>query len=414
MKKEFKFSVCDGQVLNLPASKSITNRALLLASFAHGTSYLKNVLDSDDTHALLGALHALGVSVRQQGSDVEIDGVGIFPNKTATLQCQDAGTAARFLCAACAAMPGEYSLQGSARLSQRPLDSLISVLRAQGAAIDADHLPCVIQGAHLKGGDVFLESSASSQFVSALLMIAPFMKNDLHLTVQGLARDAYIHLTCAMMKDFGVTLAQHNFVYQVPAHQTYQARTYVIEPDLSTASYFFAKAALTHSRIVIKNINREHCLQGDIQFLKVLESMGCHVNNLAEGVEVIGPAQLRGVEVNMNNFSDTFMTLACLAPFATTPTTITGLAHTRLQESDRIAAIATELKKLNVQVETGKDWIRIFPSTPIAADVFSHHDHRVVMSLALMGLRVPGIVCVDAHAVSKTCPEFFELFGFAD
>jgi len=394
-------------MLNLPGSKSITNRALLLAALAKGRSQLSNVLKSDDSLAFMGSLRSLGVTFEEHDTIVVVDGKGKLESSN-NVWCQDAGTAARFLLAACSAFPGEFLLDGTQRLRERPLSDLVKVLRMLGANIDQDQLPCTILGNNLKGGNIHLDADKSTQFVSALLMVAPFMQQPLTLVAEHLNRQAYIEITCQMMKSFGVDVEVTANSYHVPLHQSYHAREYAIEPDLSTASYFFAAAALTAGNITVRGINRQRCLQGDIRFLTVLEQMGCQVTAHEHSVTVQGPEQLRGIDVDMQDFSDPFLTLAAIAPYADSPTRITGLAHTRLQESDRVSAIAAELTKLGVDVEMGEDWIQIFPGQPKAATVFSHHDHRVAMSLAILALKTPGIQLEHPSCVAKTCPDFFE------
>lgn len=398
-----------GQLV-LPGSKSITNRALLLAALARGQSVLSGCLQSEDSQAFVKALISLGVLIEVNADQITVVGTGGFQKNKATVWCQDAGTAARFLLAACSAFPGEFQIDGTARLCERPLAPLIHVLKQLGAAIDAMQLPCTVKGGVLTGGALEVEASLSTQFVSALLMIAPFMKTPLALTAKSLNRRAYIDLTINMMQQFGVQVSEKDKTFLIQSDQRYQARDYTIEPDLSTATYFFAAAALTAGQVTVMNIDRVHCIQGDVRFLDVLEKMGCTVIQESKGVTVQGPKKLRGVEVDMQDFSDPFMTLAAIAPYADSPTFIKGLAHTRLQESDRVDAIATELTKLHVKVETGPDWIRIHPGTPVAAKLFSHNDHRIAMSLAVLALKTPGIILENPQCVAKTCPAFYDLF----
>lgn len=401
-------------VVSVPGSKSITNRALLLAALSDGVCVLKKILLSDDTHVFVAALRALGVAVELNADALTAKVIGCaghFPNQIADIWCQDAGTAARFLLAACAANAGLFTFDGTARLRERPMGELVAALIQLGANISADNFPCTVRGSEtLLGGNVVIASSKSSQYVSALLMVAPMCEKTLTIHIEQLKRRAYIDLSCAMMAAFGVVVNKVKGGYQVSNAQVYRACEYLIEPDLSTASYFFAAAAVTSGKITIRHLQRDTSLQGDIQFLDVLERMGCEVMQEAEGICIVGPEKLRGVSVDMQDFSDPFMTLACIAPFADTPTRITGIAHTRCQESDRIAAIASELKKLGVKVETGDDWICIYPSAPVAAMVDSHHDHRVAMSLSLIGLKVAGVKLSGAECVAKTCPDFFERF----
>lgn len=397
----------------VPGSKSITNRALLLAALAKGRSTLTGMLFSDDSEVMLEALKQLGVSLtidraRQQ---VEIEGAaGRFPNIEANVYCRDAGTATRFLMAACAAMPhGRYHFSASERMMQRPSGPLISALQYQGTQFHFERqlqqMPFVMQAHGLAGGDVAVDIKDSSQFLSGLMMAAPYAKQRLALHAGDLSKRPYVRMTRSMMLAFGIAVDDTSGVS--PQLGCYQGCSYAIEPDASTASYFFAIAALTRGEITVEGMSRQS-LQGDTQFLTVLEKMGCLVADVPSGVVVKGPAQLKGVTVDMTGFSDTFMTVAVLAPFADTPTTLSGLAHTRLQESDRIAAIEEGLNRLGIRTESTESTLTIYPGTPKGAVVSGHHDHRIAMSLALMGLKTPGVVIDGAECVAKTCPDYFE------
>ncbi len=402
--------------ITVPGSKSITNRALLLAALADGQTTLEAALFSDDTITFAKALQSLGVDVQAlpEAQRFIIQGCsGNFPNKDAQVWCQDAGTATRFLLAACANSPGQYHFDGSERMRERPIVTLLDVLRQQGCDADpnnATNMPFTIKSSTaLAGGKIFVPGKKSSQFLSALLMIAPYAQQAMQLTTSELVSQPYIKLTCQMMQEFGISVTQQDANYIVNSGQQYQARDYLIEPDLSTASYFFASAALTQGEIIVKNIDRQHCKQGDVQFLNVLETMGCVVTQIADTIKVSGPDVLEAVDVDMGDFSDTFMTLATMAPFANGPTMIRNLAHTRLQESDRVAAVASNLTRLGIQIETGEDFIKIYPGIPKAGTIDSHNDHRIAMSFALIGLKVPGIVIDGAECVAKTCPNYFDL-----
>jgi 3-phosphoshikimate 1-carboxyvinyltransferase len=402
----------------IPGSKSITNRALLLAALADDVSELFDILISDDTLAFMDALRQLGVTVQTNvhSRTCVITGChGKFPNKDASIWCKDAGTVARFLLAACAGSSGTYHFNASKRLCERPILALLKTLRMQGARVtpeDAEKMPFTLMGTDgLQGGDVEIDGTETSQFASALLMAAPFAKLEMTLKTKDAVSSPYIEMTCEIMADFGVLVRRmHHGLYSVPAPQRYGARHYVIEPDLSTASYFFAAAAVTGGEIKIQPLIRSASKQGDVEFLTVLEKMGCQVDEDATGLCVRGPEVLVGVNVNMMNFSDTFMTLAALAPFANSPTTITNIGHTRLQESNRISAMRKGLEKLGIQVEEGEDWIKIFPDVPTAGVIDSHHDHRIAMAFSIIGLKVPGIEIDGAECVAKTCPDFFELW----
>jgi 3-phosphoshikimate 1-carboxyvinyltransferase len=407
------------KTLKIPGSKSITNRALLLAALAQGTSTLSNVLNADDSMAFANALVALGISLTwdKKNNTCHIEGSnGHFPNTFAHVFCQDAGTAARFLLAACATQRGTFTFDGTPRLRQRPHDALIQALRQQGTAIDANHFPLTLsQQKKLLGGTIAISGENSSQYISALLMASPLAANPTTLVCEHL-RQSYVKITCQMMREFGVNVLQKSInEFFIPNDKIYHARDYTIEPDLSTAAYFFAAAAITQSEITIPLLNRRHCLQGDIRFLEVLEKMGCKVIEKANAISLQGPEKLTGIEIDMNEFSDTFMTLSAIAPFATSPVIIHGLTHTQHQESNRVEAVLTNLKKLGIHCEGDAHHIKIYPGLPYhQVMLHSFADHRIAMAFSLVGLKIPGITIQHAECVSKTCPEYFSLLHFAE
>ncbi len=410
-------------VVRVPGSKSITNRALLLAALADGASTLRGVLDADDTAAFAGGVRALGVPVEPAGPDAwRVRGAGgPLPAGGGDVYCADAGTAARFLLAACAAGEGEYRFDGSPQLRRRPLAQLLEALRALGARTDpqaAGHLPLTLLAGGLRGGRVRLPGDTSSQFVSALLMAAPLAREPLEIVVDGLVSRPYVDMTLRMMAAFGVEAERDGHRSFRIAPETYRAREYDIEPDASTASYFFAAAAVTGGRVCVAGLRRRDALQGDVRFLDVLEAMGCETGDGPEGAAVAGAARscasgppvLRGLTVDMSDISDTFMTLAALAPFADSPVTVTGIANVRVKESDRIAAVEENLRRLGVRTESGPDHLRVFPGAPHGGHVDPHGDHRIAMAFAVLGLRTPGVVIDDPGCVRKTCPGFFDLW----
>lgn len=403
--------------IEIPGSKSITNRALLLAALADGVSEISNILISDDTRAFANALHELGIMIQLDESTrtcILGGGTGEFPKKEASIECAQAGTVARFLLAACAVSRGIYHFNADEQLCNRPINGLLKILRAQGIKIIPDtatKLPLTIEVTEtLLGGEMEVDGSETGQFVSALLMAAPFARTAVSMVAHNMVSRSYVEMTCAMMAEFGVLVRRiHQSHFVVPVPQQYMARDYIVEPDLTTASYFFAAAAITGGNVTIQSVDRKQSKQGDVVFLSILEKMGCNVFEGASELTVVGPVELHGINVDMRDYSDTFMTLAAIAPFATTPTTITNIGHTRLQESDRIRVMHTELEKLGVKVDEGHDWLRIHPSVPHGGTINAHYDHRIAMAFAILGLRVPGIEIDGAECVSKTCPEFFEL-----
>lgn len=404
--------------LIIPGSKSITNRALLLAALANGVSEISDMLISDDTLTMVNALQELGIVVQLDKNSCACivgGGSGKFPRHEASIWCGDSGIVARFLLAACSASSGVYKFMGSEQLRKRPIVELLRILKNRGVQIISENdrqLPVIMTGVgSISGGKIAVDATETGQFVSALLMVAPFAKTPLVIQVAELVSYPYIEMTCMMMAEFGVLVRRmHQTCFSVPVPQRYQARNYRVEPDFSTASYFFAAAAITGGKVTIQPISAQDSKQGDVVFLKVLEKMGCTIIVNEQGLTVKGTAKLRGINVDMRDFSDIFMTLAVIAPFANTPTTITNIGHTRYKESDRLAVMYAELEKLGVKVERGADWLKVYPSVPQGATIDSHHDHRIAMAFAVMGLRVSGVTISGAECVSKTCPDFFKLW----
>jgi len=400
--------------ISVPGSKSVTNRALLLAGLASGASVLRGALDADDTAAFAAGLRSLGISVDAKAGELHVTGAGgPLPATEADVFCAEAGTAARFLIAAAAAGEGAYRFDASPQLRRRPLGPLLDALRDQGARTEpagAYGLPLKLLARGLAGGVLPLPGDTSSQFVSALLMAAPLGRTPLDLNVDGLVSRPYVTMTVRMMRQFGVAAEASGDERFVVAPGAYAGRDYAIEPDASTASYFFAAAAATGGRVQVLGLHPASALQGDVGFLDVLEAMGCEVTDDAEGVRVAGPAALAGLTVDMSDISDTFMTLAAVAPLAASPVTITGIGNVRLKESDRIAAVEANLRRLEVPTESGADWLRVFPATPRGARIDPQGDHRIAMAFSVLGLRVPGIVVDDPRCVDKTCPTFFDLW----
>jgi len=399
--------------VRVPGSKSVTNRALLLAGLAAGDSVLRGALEAGDTDAFAAGLRSLGVAVDRRGGDLHVTGAGgRFPAAEADVFCAEAGTAARFLLAAAAAGAGVYRFDAAAQLRRRPLGLLLGALRAQGAGTEpagAGGLPLTLLARGLAGGSLRLPGDTSSQFISALLMAAPLGRTPLDLRVDGLVSRPYVAMTLRMMEQFGAGPELQTEDHFVVAPGGYAGRGYDVEPDASTASYFFAAAA-SGGRVQVLGLHRADALQGDLAFLDVLECMGCTVADDPGGVVVAGPAALAGLTVDMADSSDTFMTLAAIAPLATAPVTITGIGNVRLKESDRIAAMEENLGRTGVKTESGPDWLRVFPATPRGASIDPHGDHRIAMAFSVLGLRVAGMVIEDPGCVAKTCPTFFDLW----
>ena len=403
--------------VRVPGSKSITNRALLLAALCEGTSRLEGALFSDDTHYMSEALLRLGVPVRfdQAKEWFEVDGQGGRFRGEAELFLGNAGTAVRFLTAALCLGEGTFNLDGVARMRTRPIGDLLGALRTLGAKILAANecLPLEIEAGGLKGGRVSIRGDASSQFLSALLLVGPKTRDGLEVSIDGpLCSKPYVEMTLSMLAQWGAQSSHQNLErFHIPGGQSFEAQNpYQIEPDASGASYFFAAAALTGGKVRVKNLGKD-ALQGDVAFVDILAQMGCVVKKGKHSIEVRGPQDgvLHGGSFDMNAISDTVMTLAAIAPFALEPVEIKNVAHIRGKETDRLSALSTELNRLGVKVEERADGLLIFPAKKLKrAAIKTYDDHRMAMSFAITGLKSPGIEIRDPGCVAKTFPDFFE------
>ncbi|HET7038200.1 MAG TPA: 3-phosphoshikimate 1-carboxyvinyltransferase [Thermomicrobiaceae bacterium] len=402
-------------VIELPGSKSYTNRALLIAALAEGESTIRAALFSDDTRYMAESLTRLGVPVEADAtaSTFHVAGQGgRIPAKHADLFAGNSGTTARFLTAALALGHGVYRLDGVPRMRQRPIEPLLAALRQLG--VDAASAagngcpPLVIRGAGLFGGLARLPGQTSSQYFSAMLMVGPLARDGLTLEVEGeLVSQPYIDLTADTMRAFGAEMRNESYRrFVVPGGQRYTGRDYAVEPDASAASYFFALAAATGGRVRVANLGAGSA-QGDVRFVDVLEQMGCRVERGSGYIEVEGPKQLRGVEIDMNGISDTVQTLAAIAPLAEDEVIIRNVGHIRHKETDRLAATAAELRGLGVAVEERDDGLTILPDRVRPGRVRTYDDHRMAMSFAILGCVVPGIVIEQPACVAKTFPDFF-------
>jgi 3-phosphoshikimate 1-carboxyvinyltransferase len=424
----------DGNVA-VPGSKSITNRALLLAALADGESRLVGGLESDDTIVMRDALAATGIELEfaptpppESATDVgppapdwRVRGRGgRFEIPDHPLNCGNSGTTARFLTAALTLAPGPIVLDGNARMRERPISDLVRALRALGAELTiegANECPPVrVHGGGLPGGRAEIDASRSSQYVSAVLQAAPYAQRDVELSFQDgvIVSRPYIELTIQVMRDFGAEVEwrhaeDHSERLWVRAGQLYTARDYRIEPDASSAAYPFCAAAIAGGRVTVTGIP-ERSLQADFQILGLLEKMGCRIVRDGDRVTVVGSAKpLRSLgEIDMNDFPDAVLAYAVVALFADHPTTIKNVANLRIKETDRLAALETELRKLGARAKAGPDWLHIQPGPLRGAEIETYDDHRMAMSFALAGLRVPGVVILDPGCVSKTWPGYFD------
>ena len=403
--------------VSVPGSKSYTNRALLVAALANGESHLTGALFSDDTDYMVQALRKLGVSIEadpKAASFVVAGNGGRIPVDGAELYIGNSGTTSRSITSYVALGNGTFIIDGDAPMRQsRPMADLLDALGQLGIDVRSRFangcLPIEVQAKEFRGGKTRLDASKSSQFLTSLLLVAPYADNGLEIEMVGEFKTEYIDITMAVMQAFGIEVKHDEYRrFRIAGGQCYTPRTYAIEPDASNASYFFAAAALTGGRVRVADIAADSA-QGDIHFVDVLEEMGCTVNCYARGVEVIGPNQLRGIDVDMKAISDTSLTLAAISPFAKDPVRIRNIEHTRWQETDRIHAMVTELRKLGVPVVEYQDGLEISPSPITPAAIDTYHDHRVAMAFSLIGLKVPGIRINDPDCVRKTFPDYFQV-----
>lgn len=403
-------------VVRPPGSKSITNRALVCAALADGTSELHGALLADDTEAMLGGLGELGIRCRWEAERVVVEGCAGRPAATgAVLDARLSGTTSRFLAPLALVGPATVVLDGAPPLRRRPMGDLLEALRGLGAQVvelgEPGHLPVELGtgGRGLQGGAVRVRGAASSQFLSGLLLAGPALPAGLEVEVVGeLVSVPYVRMTIEVMRAFGAVV-EHDPAFRRlrVAPGGYVARRFDVEPDASAASYFLAAAALTAGRVIVPGLGSDS-LQGDVGFADVLVRMGAAARVGAGGLEVVGPEQLRGIEVDLGDLSDTAQTLAAVAPFADSPTVVKGIGFIRAKETDRIAAVVAELRRLGVDAQEGPDGFTVHPGSPHGGLVRTYDDHRMAMSFALIGLRVPGILIADPGCVAKTYPRFWD------
>ena len=399
--------------IRVPGSKSVTNRALIIAALANGNSRIVNPLFSDDSFWLMDALVRLGIDVHADGErgEVYVSGQsGEIYASGVDLFVGNAGTVARFLPPFLALGRGPFTVDGVPRMRERPVADLVDGMRQLGAEVEYagedGRFPLMIKGGGIPGGKARVSASKSSQFISGLLMAAPYAQAPVTLHPVGRKEWPYVGITVALMRAFGVEVDEAANGRFTVAPALYSSREYEVEPDASGASYFMAAAAVTGGRVRIPALGASSP-QGDLRFAGVLRDMGCRVEIAPDFVEVQGPDHLRGVEVDMNAFSDTMITLSAIAPFAEGPTTIKNVGHTRLQESDRLSATATELTRLGVKTQTTSSSIRIIPKNIRSGVVRTYGDHRMAMAFAITGLVASGIRIRNPGCVTKTFPGYF-------
>lgn len=404
-----------------PGSKSLTNRALLLAALAEGESTLTNVLFADDTVVMLDCLGKLGfeLQVDEVAKTVRVSGRGgNLPAKSADLFCGNSGTTIRFIAAMCALGQGRYVLDGIPRMRQRPIGQLVELLRNLGARVNyldqTGFPPIEILADGLPGGLLKFTAGQSSQFLSALLQVAPYARNEVRIDLEGRQTSwPYVAMTMRLMDEFGQTPhlirdpMGHPAQIIIPQGK-YTATNYAVEPDASNASYFLAIAAIhPGASVTIEGLGKQS-LQGDVGFADLLHQMGADMLFGRDFITVIGTGKLKGIEADMLGMPDMAQTLAVTALFAEGPTHLRGLHTLRVKETDRVAALATELTKLGAEVRIDGDDMTITPPREVrSAEIDTYEDHRMAMSFAVAGTRMAGVTIREAECVNKTYPGFF-------
>jgi len=405
--------------VRIPGSKSITHRAIIAASLAHGRSVLKDFLGCEDTRHTINAMREIGAKLSVEGNNLKIQGTGGELDTGPTRKefyLGNSGTSLRLLLSVIALCRGEFFITGIERMLSRPVGPLVSALNQLG--VDASCIeqngcpPVLIRATGIRGGKVLVKGNQSSQFVSSLLLCGPYADTDIEIEVKGkLVSKPYVDITINVMEEFGILVEHDNYdSFKVPSGQKYRAGEFAVQGDASSASYFWAAAAVTGGTITTENINPHTTLQGDIKFIDVLERMGCYVKKESDRVIVRG-GTLSGIDEDMSNMPDMVPTLAAIALFAKGRTIIRNVAHLRHKESDRLHALALEWSRLGARVEELPDGLIIQGGCPLTgAIVEPHNDHRLAMSLAIVGLKVPEIRIRNEQCVNKSFPPFWGLW----
>jgi len=401
--------------VNVPGSKSYTNRALIIGALAVGETVLENALFSDDTKYMIASLKDLGLNLLEDSSKniITVNGMGgRIPVQTADLFVGNAGTAMRFLTAMLTLGVGRYKIDGVARMHDRPIQDLLDGLNQLGANVRSVNNtkcpPVQIDANSLKGGNCKVNGDLSSQYISALLMIAPYCSTDVTLQINGeLVSKKYVEMTIALMEYFGVTVENRSYAtFFINSNQRYTAKEYYVEPDASSASYFLAAAAITGGRVRVEGLGSKS-VQGDASFVNVLEKMGCSIEKGENFIEVQG-GRLKGVDVDMSDMPDVAQTAAAVAVFAEGKTRIRNVGNLRIKETDRIAAVVNEMRRIGIECTEFDDGFEIVPSDPEPGEIETYDDHRMAMSFSLIGLKAKGIKIKNPECVTKTFPDFFE------
>jgi 3-phosphoshikimate 1-carboxyvinyltransferase len=403
--------------VEIPSSKSYTNRALLIAALAEGKSRLENPLFSDDTHFMSEALIQFGIPVQKEDTAFIISGTGgkiVAPQNE--IFVGNAGTTMRFLTTFSTLAQGMVRLTGDERMQQRPIGDLLTCLKQMKilalSVKDNQCPPLEIYGGTVPGGQIRLAGNKSSQYLTSILLSAPYFQNNTTVQIIGdLTSKSYADITLDIMRSFGVHVENENYErFNVTSGQRYRAQDYQVEADWSSASYFLAAAAVTGGEVTLTGLNPDS-VQGDAGFLDVLQQMGCEIEKSAKNIRLQGNP-LKAITINMNSMPDAVQTLAVTALFAEGETVIKGIANLKIKETDRIQALETELSRLGASVTSGDDFLAIRPGTSYSgAEIETYEDHRMAMSFAVAGLKIPGVKIKNPKCVEKSFPDFFDRFA---
>ena len=406
--------VRDSEV-TVPGSKSYTHRILIAAALSDGMCTIGNALRSDDTHYTINALKQMSISITEEDDLITVQGTnGSLKSPVDPIYLGNSGTSMRLLTAVAALGQGACTLTGTRRMAERPIQDLLDGLGQLGVSVqcvNGDNCPPVeVVGGGIEGGPVSLNCGTSSQFLSALLLIAPLTKKGIDITVtKGPVSKPYIDMTISVMERLGVEVHREEYeTFHIPGRQTYRPGFYQVEPDGSQAGYFWAAAAVTGASIRVKGLGMDS-RQGDVRFAEVLEKMGCALSPGTDGITLTGGA-LSAIEVDMADMPDLVPTLAVVAAHAKGTTIIKNVAHLKVKESDRLMAVTNELRKMGIDVRCTDDGLIIHGGTPLGAAIDTYDDHRIAMSFAVAGLVTPGVFIKDERCVEKSFPNFWDVF----
>jgi 3-phosphoshikimate 1-carboxyvinyltransferase len=401
----------------VPGSKSCTHRIVIASALSDGTCVVTNALDSEDTRHTVQALRQMGVPIDKTADRLEIRGAGgTLSPCDEPIYLGNSGTSMRLLTAVAALGKGTYILTGASRMKERPIQDLIDGLT--GLGVPAKSLgskgcpPVEIRGCRPEGGSIGLACRISSQFLSAILMISPFCKKGAEITVtEGPVSKPYIDLTLDVMQTFGIISERNGYEwFRVPGGQTYKPGNYTVEPDCSQAGYFWGAAAITGARVTVLGISRSS-KQGDVRFADLLGEMGCRIREEHNGITVQGTGELNGIVADMGDMPDMVPTLAVVSAFARGETRIVNVPHLKAKESDRLGSVVNELNKMGVESECTETGLTVIGGNPHGAEIETYKDHRIAMSFAMAGLKIPGIRIFDERVVEKSFPTFWEVFS---